>query len=50
MVGSDAYYLSNVYDAATGQDGIGNDIALVVPEPATIALISLGLLAIRRKK
>jgi hypothetical protein len=50
MVGSDAYYLSNVYDAATGQDGIGNDIALVVPEPATIALINLGLLAIRRKK
>jgi len=31
-------------------DGNANDIALLVPEPATIALLSLGLFAIRRRK
>jgi hypothetical protein len=35
---------------AAGVDAVANDIALVIPEPATIALFSLGLIAIRRKK
>jgi len=43
------YTLTYVYDASTGAHIGGNDIALI-PEPATIALLSLGLLAIRRKK
>jgi len=38
------------YTYIGGIDGLANDVALVIPEPATIALLSLGLLAIRRKK
>jgi hypothetical protein len=44
----------NVYTLTyktTGSEGTGNDIKLLyVPEPATLALLSLGLLTIRRKK
>jgi len=43
------YWLDYFYDAETGALEGGNDIALI-PEPATIALLSLGLIAIRRKK
>jgi len=43
------YTLTYQYDASTGAHTGGNDIALI-PEPATIALLSLGLIAIRRKK
>ena len=50
VVGVNTYILSDVYDAGTMTDGAGNDIALVVPEPVTIALLGLGFLAIRRKK
>jgi len=39
--------LSYVY--AAGADKIGNDIALVIPEPITLALLGLGLVAVRRK-
>jgi hypothetical protein len=48
-LGGAAYTLTYVYDASTGAHTGGNDIALI-PEPATIALLSLGLIAIRRKK
>jgi len=41
------YTLTYVYDA--DGDDANNDIALI-PEPATIALLTLGLIAIRRKK
>ncbi len=34
----------------TYKGGTGNDIVLVIPEPATIALLSIGLLAIRRNR
>jgi len=44
-----SYTLTYVYNAATGAHTGGNDIALI-PEPATIALLSLGLIAIRRNK
>jgi len=48
-LGGELYALTYVYDA--DDDDMNNDIALVwVPEPATIALLSLGLIAIRRKK
>ncbi|MGB8225249.1 MAG: PEP-CTERM sorting domain-containing protein [Sedimentisphaerales bacterium] len=47
------YTLSYTYNAEAngglGERGTGNDIALI-PEPATIALLTLGLIAIRRKK
>jgi hypothetical protein len=39
--------LTYVYDCG---DGTANDIALLVPEPATLALLSLGMFVIRRKK
>jgi hypothetical protein len=42
------YQLTYLYNADGG--AIGNDIALVIPEPATLALLSLGLLVIRRRK
>ncbi len=48
VLGGNTYTLTYKYIA--GVDGIDNDIALVIPEPATIALLSLGLIAIRRKK
>ncbi len=47
-LGGSVYQLTYKYIA--GVDGIANDIAIVIPEPATIALLSLGLIAIRRKK
>lgn len=47
VVGGVAMTLTYQYIA--GVDGIANDIALVIPEPATLALLGLGLLAIRRK-
>jgi hypothetical protein len=46
----DGWTLSYVFDAGTMTNGGGNDIAVYTPEPATIALLSIGLLAIRRRK
>jgi len=43
-----AYLLTYKYDATSGHYGSGNDTALI-PEPATIALFSLGLLALVRR-
>jgi hypothetical protein len=37
------------YKYVAGNDNVANDIALVIPEPATLALLGLGLLAFRRK-
>jgi len=48
-LGCGRYQLTYFYDAATGAHTGGNDIA-IIPEPATIALLGLGLIAIRRKK
>jgi len=42
------YTLTKTYIG--GVDGLANDVALLTPEPATIALLGLGLLAIRRNK
>jgi hypothetical protein len=54
-LGSVPYTLTYMYDSVskikgTVRDGTYNDIALVVPEPATIALLSLGLLLVRRNR
>lgn len=49
LAGAD-YALTYLYDSVTKTVGAGNDIALWIPEPATIALFSLGLIAIRRKR
>jgi hypothetical protein len=50
VLGSNTYTLTYKYNAEAAVRGTGNDIALLIPEPATIALLSLGLFAIRRKK
>jgi hypothetical protein len=42
--------LGDDYRILTYVGGDGNDIALLVPEPATLALLSLGMFVIRRKK
>jgi hypothetical protein len=39
-----------VKDYVGGADTLANDVALIIPEPATIALLGLGLLAVRRNK
>ena len=54
VLGGNTYYLTYMYDSVSGtkgtaRDGTYNDVALI-PEPATIALLSIGLFAIRRKK
>jgi hypothetical protein len=49
VLGGNTYALTYAY-VGSG-DSIANDVALVlIPEPATIALLSLGLFVIRRKK
>jgi len=47
-IGTKLMKLTYLYDA--DDDDENNDIALIIPEPATIALLSLGLFVIRRKK
>jgi len=42
------YTLTNTY--VGGLDSIANDVALLIPEPASIVLLGLGLLALRRNK
>ncbi|MGB8225405.1 MAG: PEP-CTERM sorting domain-containing protein [Sedimentisphaerales bacterium] len=54
VLGGNTYTLTYMYDSVSGTKGLArsatyNDIALI-PEPATIALLGLGLIAIRRKK
>jgi hypothetical protein len=49
VLGGNTYKLSYVYDATTGIDGNGNDIALVVPEPITMVFLGLGGLMLRRR-
>jgi hypothetical protein len=46
-IGGNWYQLTYAY--AAGLDGIHNDIALVVPEPATLAILGLGGLLLRRR-
>jgi hypothetical protein len=50
LEGSWANIGSGVMAKLTYVGGTGNDIVLLVPEPATLALLGLGLLAIRRNK
>ncbi len=49
LVVGGSYYLLT-YRYAAGVDAVKNDIALLIPEPATLALLSLGMFVIRRKK
>jgi hypothetical protein len=50
-LGTEWFQLTYLYDAGTMTAGVGNDIALVlVPEPATLALLALGGLIVAKRR